>query len=41
MFHLSHKFNDEKKLMSFHKNLQDIVEDQVRKRMSRSSCSTF
>lgn len=29
MFHLSHKFNDEKKLMSFHKNLQDIVEDQV------------
>jgi len=29
MFHLSHKFNDEKKLMSFHKNLQDIVEDQL------------
>lgn len=29
MFHLSHKFNDEKKLMGFHKNLQDVVEDQL------------
>jgi len=29
MFHLSHKFNDEKKLMGYHKNLQDVVEDQL------------
>ncbi|XP_028930760.1 intraflagellar transport protein 56 isoform X3 [Ornithorhynchus anatinus] len=29
LFHLAHKFNDEKKLMSFHQNLQDITEDQL------------
>ncbi|KAK3705828.1 hypothetical protein QZH41_011522 [Actinostola sp. cb2023] len=29
LFHLSHKFNDEKKLMAFHQNLQDIIEDQL------------
>ena len=28
-FHLSHKFADEKKLMSFHQELEDIVEDQL------------
>ena len=28
-FHLSHKFNDEKRLMSYHTNLQDVVEDQL------------
>ncbi|CAH1795130.1 unnamed protein product [Owenia fusiformis] len=28
-FHLSHKFNDEKKLMGHHQSLQDIVEDQL------------
>ncbi|KAK7112857.1 intraflagellar transport protein 56-like isoform X2 [Littorina saxatilis] len=28
-FHLSHKFSDERKLMSFHQNLQDIIEDQL------------
>ncbi|XP_021348035.1 intraflagellar transport protein 56-like isoform X3 [Mizuhopecten yessoensis] len=28
-FHLSHKFNEEKRLMSYHQNLQDIVEDQL------------
>ena len=29
LFHLSHKFNDEKRLMGFHQNLQDVIEDQV------------
>ncbi|XP_051493429.1 intraflagellar transport protein 56 isoform X1 [Apus apus] len=29
LFHLAHKFNDEKKLMSSHQNLQDITEDQL------------
>ena len=29
LFHLSHKFNDEKRLMSYHHNLQDVIEDQL------------
>lgn len=29
LFHLSHKFNDEKRLMGYHQNLQDIFEDQL------------
>ncbi|KAJ3251741.1 Intraflagellar transport protein 56 [Boothiomyces macroporosus] len=29
LFHLSHKFNDEKRLMGYHQNLQDIIEDQL------------
>ncbi|XP_074648294.1 intraflagellar transport protein 56-like isoform X2 [Tubulanus polymorphus] len=29
LFHLSHKFNDEKRLMSYHQNLQDLIEDQL------------
>ncbi|XP_030307682.1 intraflagellar transport protein 56 isoform X2 [Calypte anna] len=29
LFHLAHKFHDEKKLMSSHQNLQDITEDQL------------
>ncbi|XP_014674786.1 PREDICTED: intraflagellar transport protein 56-like [Priapulus caudatus] len=29
MFHLSHKFNDEKRLMTFHSQLQDHMEDQL------------
>jgi len=29
LFHLSHKFNDEKRLMTHHQALQDIIEDQV------------
>ena len=29
LFHLSHKFNDEKRLMSFHQNLRDVIEDQL------------
>nr|XP_033789287.1 intraflagellar transport protein 56 isoform X1 [Geotrypetes seraphini] len=29
LFHLAHKFNDEKKLMNFHQNLQDITDDQL------------
>ncbi|XP_046899523.1 intraflagellar transport protein 56 isoform X2 [Hypomesus transpacificus] len=29
LFHLAHKFNDEKKLMSFHQNLEDVTEDQL------------
>lgn len=29
LFHLAHKFNDEKRLMGYHQNLQDVVEDQV------------
>ncbi|KFP89003.1 Tetratricopeptide repeat protein 26, partial [Acanthisitta chloris] len=29
LFHLAHKFSDEKKLMSFHQNLQDTTEDQL------------
>ena len=28
-FHLSHKFNDEKRLMSYHQNLRDVIEDQL------------
>ncbi|CAG5118132.1 unnamed protein product, partial [Candidula unifasciata] len=28
-FHLSHKFGDERRLMSFHQSLQDIIEDQL------------
>lgn len=30
MFHLSHKNNDETKLMFYHQKLQDTIEDQVR-----------
>lgn len=29
LFHLSHKFNDEKRLMGYHQNLQDMIEDQL------------
>ncbi|NXF85033.1 IFT56 protein, partial [Eubucco bourcierii] len=29
LFHLAHKFGDEKKLMNSHQNLQDITEDQL------------
>ena len=29
LFHLSHKFNDEKRLMSYHQNLRDVIEDQL------------
>jgi len=29
LFHLSHKFNDEKRLMAHHQNLQDMIEDQL------------
>eukprot|EP00794_Sanderia_malayensis_P009225 gene9225-10198_t len=29
MFHLSHKSNDEKRLMSYHSQLQDVIEDQL------------
>jgi intraflagellar transport protein 56 len=29
LFHISHKLNDEVQLMSYHKNLEDITEDQV------------
>ncbi|KAJ1517844.1 Intraflagellar transport protein 56 [Coelomomyces lativittatus] len=29
LFHLSHKFNDEKRLMQHHQHLQDVVEDQL------------
>jgi len=29
LFHLSHKFNDEKRLMSYHANLKDVIEDQL------------
>lgn len=29
LFHLSHKFNDEKRLMSHHQQLQDIIQDQL------------
>ena len=29
LFHLSHKFNDEKRLMGHHQHLQDITEDHV------------
>jgi intraflagellar transport protein 56 len=29
LFHLSHKFNDEKRLMGCHQSLQDVTEDQV------------
>ena len=28
-FHLAHKFGDEKKLMSFHQELEDVIEDQL------------
>eukprot|EP00730_Choanoeca_flexa_P001613 TRINITY_DN10709_c0_g1_i4.p1 TRINITY_DN10709_c0_g1~~TRINITY_DN10709_c0_g1_i4.p1 ORF type:complete len:583 (+),score=112.27 TRINITY_DN10709_c0_g1_i4:56-1804(+) len=28
-FHVSHKFGDEKRLMSFHKHLKDVIEDQL------------
>jgi tetratricopeptide (TPR) repeat protein len=28
-FHLAHKFGDEKKLMTFHQELEDVVEDQL------------
>ncbi|QQP38190.1 Tetratricopeptide repeat domain 26 [Caligus rogercresseyi] len=28
-FHLAHKFSDEKKLMTFHQELEDVVEDQL------------
>ncbi|XP_063048498.1 intraflagellar transport protein 56-like isoform X2 [Engraulis encrasicolus] len=29
LFHLAHKFNDEKKLMVFHQKLEDMTEDQL------------
>ncbi|XP_064640479.1 intraflagellar transport protein 56-like isoform X6 [Lineus longissimus] len=29
LFHLSHKFNDEKRLMGHHQGLQDMIEDQL------------
>uniref|UniRef100_A0A672HDF1 Intraflagellar transport protein 56 n=1 Tax=Salarias fasciatus TaxID=181472 RepID=A0A672HDF1_SALFA len=29
LFHLAHKFHDEKKLMGFHQNLEDVTEDQL------------
>ena len=29
LFHLSHKFNDEKRLMGYHANLKDVIEDQL------------
>ncbi|XP_061883038.1 intraflagellar transport protein 56 [Entelurus aequoreus] len=29
LFHLAYKFNDEKKLMDFHQNLEDVTEDQL------------
>lgn len=29
LFHLSQKFNDEKRLMGYHQSLQDVIEDQV------------
>jgi len=29
LFHLSHKFNDEKRLMGYHQSLQDVIEDQL------------
>ncbi|XP_016089135.1 intraflagellar transport protein 56 [Sinocyclocheilus grahami] len=29
LFHLAHKFSDEKKLMGFHQNLEDVTEDQL------------
>lgn len=29
MFHLSHKFGDEKKLMKYHSELEDVIEDQL------------
>ena len=29
MFHLSHKFGDEKKLMRYHGELEDVIEDQL------------
>ncbi|KAJ8319242.1 hypothetical protein KUTeg_004333 [Tegillarca granosa] len=29
LFHLSHKFTDEKRLMNYHQSLQDIIEDQL------------
>uniref|UniRef100_A0A3P8ZWS5 Intraflagellar transport protein 56 n=1 Tax=Esox lucius TaxID=8010 RepID=A0A3P8ZWS5_ESOLU len=29
LFHLAHKFNDEKQLMSFHQELEDVTEDQL------------
>ncbi len=28
-FHLAHKFGDEKRLMSFHQELEDVIEDQL------------
>ena len=28
-FHLAHKFGDEKKLMTFHQELEDVIEDQL------------
>lgn len=33
LFHVSHKFNDEKRLMSYHQSLQDVIEDQVKKKI--------
>lgn len=29
LFHLAHKFGDEKQLMAFHQKLQDVIEDQL------------
>ncbi|XP_077980438.1 intraflagellar transport protein 56-like [Glandiceps talaboti] len=29
LFHLSQKFNDEKRLMGYHQSLQDVIEDQL------------
>ena len=28
-FHLAHKFGDEKKLMQYHQELEDVIEDQL------------
>lgn len=40
LFHVSHKFNDEKRLMSYHQSLQDVIEDQVKKKIAAQfSCS--
>lgn len=29
LFHLCHKFGAEKRLMAYHQNLEDVIEDQV------------
>lgn len=40
LFHLSHKFNDEKRLMGYHQNLQDVIEDQVKSGYQRFAVLT-